>query len=72
MAKTVKQKNFEESMTRLENIIDSLEDGECGLEESMKLFEEGVGIISGCEKQLSAARQKITLLSDTEKENLDD
>ena len=37
----VKKPSFEQAMGRLEEIVGLLERGECGLDESLKLFEEG-------------------------------
>ncbi len=60
MAKTVK--SFEAALRRLEEIVDTLESGELSLEESIKIFEEGVGLTRTCSKQLETAEQKVTTL----------
>ncbi len=52
------------AMIRLKEISEALESGEYDLEMSMKLYEEGVRIIAFCNKTLSAAKQKITELSE--------
>ncbi len=52
------------AMIRLKEIAESLESGEYDLEMSIKLYEEGVKIISFCNKTLSSAKQKITELSE--------
>ena len=51
--------SFEDSIRRLGEIVEKLEDGDLPLEESLKLFEEGVklarasqGIIAGAEKRV--------------------
>lgn len=62
--------NFEANMRRLEEIVNILESGECSLEDSMKLFEEGIGISSICNEKLKEAKQKIITLS--QKENGDE
>ncbi len=36
--------SFEESLKKLETIVDKLEKGDLSLEESLKLFEQGVGL----------------------------
>ena len=46
---------FEESLKKLENIVDQLEKGDLALEESLKLFEEGVGLSTACKQELDAA-----------------
>lgn len=58
----VKKQSFEQSMTRLEAIVARLEQGECGLDESLKLFEEGAGLARQCEELLDKAEQKVNLL----------
>ena len=58
----VKKQSFEESMDRLESIVAQLEKGECGLDQSMKLFEEGAKLALQCEELLDQAEQKVTLL----------
>lgn len=52
------------AMLRLKEIAESLESGEYDLEMSIKLYEEGVKIISFCNKTLSSARQKISELTE--------
>ncbi|MBE6774759.1 MAG: exodeoxyribonuclease VII small subunit [Ruminococcaceae bacterium] len=52
------------AMIRLKEIAEGLESGEYDLEMSIKLYEEGVKIISFCNKTLSSARQKITELTE--------
>jgi exodeoxyribonuclease VII small subunit len=54
--------SFEESLRKLENIVEQLERGDLALEESLKLFEEGVGLSSTCKKELDAAEGKVELL----------
>lgn len=61
-----KNESFEKMMTRLEEIVATMEKGSCDLEESMKLFEEGVALTAKCEERLTSARQKIIELSRAE------
>lgn len=58
-----KKKPFEESMTRLEEIVSILERGESTLDESLALFEEGTKLAAVCSKQLDQAEQKILKLT---------
>lgn len=58
----VKKLSFEQAMGRLEEIVGLLERGECGLDESLKLFEEGAKLAGQCEELLSKAEQKVNLL----------
>ncbi len=57
--------NFEESLQRLDEIVKKLESGECSLEDSFKLFEEGTTLSKECYLVLENAKQKII---ETEKE----
>ena len=56
-------KTFEASMTRLEQIVRQLEQGDAPLEDAMKLFEEGTSLISSCNELLSKAEQQVVKLS---------
>lgn len=56
-------KTFEQSMTRLEEIVRRMERGEVPLEEALALFEEGTGLVASCTKQLDEAEMKIVRLS---------
>lgn len=58
----VKKKSFEQAMSRLEEIVNQLEQGDCGLDESLKLFEEGAGLAGLCNEMLDKAEQKVNLL----------
>ena len=54
--------SFEESYSRLEQIIQKLESGDLSLDESMSLYEEGVRLAHHCEHQLDDAQIKVTQL----------
>ena len=54
--------SFEESLRKLESIVDRLEKGDLALEESLKLFEEGVGFSAACKKELDEAEGKVQML----------
>tara|TARA_B100000886_G_scaffold11310_1_gene7315 strand:- start:148 stop:366 length:219 start_codon:yes stop_codon:yes gene_type:complete len=56
--------NFEVSLQKLVKIIEKLEDGDISLEESVKSFEEGIGLVKECQKQLSQAELKVKKLLD--------
>jgi exodeoxyribonuclease VII small subunit len=53
---------FEESLKKLETIVDQLEKGDLPLEESLKLFEEGVSLSAVCKQELDAAEGKVQVL----------
>ena len=58
-----KEENFEDLLKRLEEITTKLEkEEENSLEESMKLFEEGVAISKKCNQEIEKAEQKISIL----------
>jgi len=52
---------FEDALKRLEEIVSKLELGEVPLDESLKLFEEGVKLTNFCNKQIENAEKKITM-----------
>lgn len=54
--------SFEKKLTRLEEIVQKMETGELSLEDSLKLFEEGVKLTRECNKELNEAEQKVQLL----------
>lgn len=54
--------SFEESLKRLETIVEQLEKGDLALEDSLKLFEEGVGLSGACKKELDEAEGKVQIL----------
>lgn len=60
-------RNFETSLSSLEKIVRELERGDLPLEESLRLFEEGVSLSRECQERLNQAERRIeTLLRDAE------
>ena len=57
---------FEDALQRLEEIVDRLETGELPLEDSLKVFEEGVALARRCSKYLEEAEKRIELLTKDE------
>ena len=53
---------FEESILRLEKIVQELEKGEVPLEKSLTLFEEGMQLSATCRKELEQAEGKVEIL----------
>lgn len=53
---------FEESLARLEEIVEEMEAGDLPLERAMALFEEGVALGTRCNAQLEEAEKRITIL----------
>jgi len=67
MAKTEKA-TFEELLRRLQTISETLDKNDTGLEDSVKLFEEGIQLTKECYARLGAAEVKVTeLKNDLEK-----
>ena len=54
-----KENNFESALKRLEEISDLLENEDTHLEDSIKLFEEGIELKEFCEEKLKFAKLKI-------------
>lgn len=54
--------DFEKAMERLEQIIDDLESGSLSLDDSIKVFEEGVELSKKCHKKLTEAETKVKQL----------
>ena len=54
-----KDNNFETNLKKLEVIVDKLESGDIGLEESVKLYEEGMRIKKLCDKKLKDIEMQI-------------
>jgi exodeoxyribonuclease VII small subunit len=59
LKKTKTEKSFEESFSRLEKILESLEGDECSLEDTLKLYEEGLGLTKICYDKLNNAELRI-------------
>jgi exodeoxyribonuclease VII small subunit len=53
---------FEEAMSRLEEIVKSLEKGDLPLDKAMTSFEEGVALSKVCMKHLEEADRKVEIL----------
>jgi exodeoxyribonuclease VII small subunit len=58
--------DFEKKLTRLEEIVQKMEKGDLPLEQSLKLFEEGIGLTRECQTQLTEAENKIKILVDVD------
>jgi exodeoxyribonuclease VII small subunit len=53
---------FEEQLTALEQVVEKLERGDLPLDESVRLFEEGVTLSNACKKELEEAEGRIQVL----------
>jgi len=61
--KEASKRTFEQSLSRLEKIVDSLEQGETPLESAIALYEEGIALSKECMETLSKAELKVKKLS---------
>ena len=62
--KKLENMTFEESLNELDTIVQSLEQGDLSLEESMALFERGLNLSQLSQVKLKAAEQKVNILLD--------
>jgi len=58
----MKEEKFEDAMKELEDIVKRLESGDLSLEESIKIFEEGVALSRYCFTKLEEAEKKVSIL----------
>ena len=59
---------FEEAMSQLDGVVKKLESGEGTLEEMIRLYEQGMRLVTFCNERLDAYEAKITKLSQWEQE----
>lgn len=64
--KDAKKLRFDQGMDSLEKIVGRLESGELSLEDALKAFEEGVGLVRTLNEKLTEAEQRVELLSRAE------
>ena len=57
-----KIKDFESSLTQLEEIVESMEAGDLNLEDSLKQFEKGIKLARNCQDTLSQAEARVEQL----------
>ena len=56
------KERFEDALNKLEKIVSKLEEGDIPLEESSKLFEEGIRLSRFCNQKLVEAERKVEIL----------
>lgn len=69
MAKPPKTLKFEQAISKLEQMVEKLESGDLPLEESLKVFEDGMEMTQFCEKKLTEAEGKVETLLKSNKTN---
>lgn len=57
------QPSFEQAIAQVEGIIDRIESGELGLEESIAEYERGIALLARCRTVLAQAEQRVEELS---------
>ena len=57
---------FEEAVERIEKLIEDIETGEIGLDQSLKAFEEGMALIRRCRARIERAEQRVSELLEEE------
>lgn len=62
MTKKAKEFDFEKSLEELESLVELMEKGDLSLEDSLKHFERGVALTRACQKALTEAEQKVSIL----------
>ena len=65
-------KNFEERLARLEDLADKMREGNIPLDDAVSMFEEGIGLAKGLEKDLSKIEKKIEILVNKPEETGDE
>ncbi len=55
--------SFEEALSELESLVETMEQGDLTLEESLQSFERGVELTRACQRALKSAEQKVEILS---------
>lgn len=57
-----KEAKFEDALDRLEKIVGTLQNGNLTLDESLKIFEEGIRLVRICQDKLDVAETKVSML----------
>jgi exodeoxyribonuclease VII small subunit len=60
------KERFEEAFKKLEAIVNKMESGDLSLEDSLKLFEEGMRLSKLCSQKLTEVQKKVELLMKAE------
>lgn len=67
------KQSFEIALKKLEEVVEKLESGEVSLDQSLKLFEQGITLVRQCSKRLDEVESKVqVLVSDERGERLED
>ncbi|MGP1405575.1 exodeoxyribonuclease VII small subunit [Filifactor alocis] len=64
----MKKLKYEEKVNRLEKVIKSLQEERLDLEESVKLYEEGLQLYQSCKEELDGMEMKLKIILDGKEE----
>lgn len=67
--KTEAGPDFEKTLTELEKLIESLEEGDLSLDQSLSGFKQGIELTKQCQAALDNAQQTVELLTNTQDED---
>ncbi len=63
MAEKVEKLDFEKALENLEQVVEALESGSLTLDQALKRYEEGVGLVRACQMKLTETEKKIEILT---------
>jgi exodeoxyribonuclease VII small subunit len=63
VARKAAEFDFEKALGELEDLVEKMEQGDLGLEESLKHFERGIALTKACRKALADAEQRVQVLT---------
>ncbi|MEO8950597.1 MAG: exodeoxyribonuclease VII small subunit [Chthoniobacterales bacterium] len=61
--KSAPQANFEQAMSRLEEIVEKMESGDLALEDLIVRYEEGMKLVKTCQERLASAEERIEMIT---------
>lgn len=71
MTEEQKEMTMDEAYQKLQAVLEKMEGGELGLEESFKFYEEGLGLVKLCSAKLDEIEKKMIILENRTEENED-
>lgn len=63
----MKEKTFEESLKEIEEIVQRLEKGDVPLEQSIKLYNEGIQLLDVCNQKIDKVEKELQIVNNHEK-----
>ncbi len=65
-----KKKTFEDNISRLDEILSSLENSDVSMTDTIKFYKEGLDLVINCSNELNDFEQKVTELKTIAEESL--